>query len=322
MMPLLKRNLILTNKEKNSSEMALLTIEKYNNTYNGTIKLYNIDNSNLLLAISNNNKQIFNKAISGENNVFTFSFNDSINLSDKLTSVLVKKENNAVTPIVWYTEEIKAQSTGSQGINEIVKNLNFQSNENFATSSFSKKDNITLPKTKPQPTGANSQHNNAVKNYNLDELFDISNEEEINQIIDESLIDKKQNNFIDEETKKLKNKGPGETIFFDLVSDQIEDLFSKYSNEPSLEKLIPNSKWVKVEYEDNSNPYVLGLIYDDIKLKYICYGIEGEFSTNPPKDLENYSQWLPLNPDNISLGGYWVMYQDALTGENIKIDLI
>ena len=35
-----------------------------------------------------------------------------------------------------------------------------------------------------------------------------------------------------------------------------------------MERIIPNSEWVKVDYEDDDNYYVLGLIYDNDTIKY------------------------------------------------------
>ena len=66
----------------------------------------------------------------------------------------------------------------------------------------------------------------------------------------------------------------------------------------------------------------MGLIYEDIELKYIAYGVPGTFSENAPNGLNNYSQWLPTNPESPNDFGYWVMYQNALSGESVEIDAI
>ena len=69
-----------------------------------------------------------------------------------------------------------------------------------------------------------------------------------------------------------------------------------------------------MDFENNVNEYVLGLIYDGFDLKYICYGVPGEYE-NAPKHLGE-CQWLPLNPASPS-DGYWVIYQDAATGDRV-----
>ena len=47
--------------------------------------------------------------------------------------------------------------------------------------------------------------------------------------------------------------------FYEQVKSQIDDLFEQYSREQTLEQLLPNSKWVRVRYENSQNFYVLGL---------------------------------------------------------------
>ena len=107
--------------------------------------------------------------------------------------------------------------------------------------------------------------------------------------------------------------------FYNMISEQIDELFVKYPREERLEKLIPESKWVKVDYENDGHIYVIGLIYENGVLQYVCYGVPGEFSIEPPKNLEKYSQWLPLNPSTPEGEGYWIMYQDADTGEAVEL---
>ena len=153
-----------------------------------------------------------------------------------------------------------------------------------------------------------------VKAVNLDELFDISPGEL------ESLVDAAVE--MNEEAEPIHSvpKPKNGEIFFDLVSDQIEDIFAKNQSEETLEQLIPSSKWAKVSYDDSTKDYVIGLIYNDIMLKYICYGVYNAELSSAPKSMDGFAQWLPLNPDHPQGSGYWVMYQDAVTGDNIKID--
>ena len=141
--------------------------------------------------------------------------------------------------------------------------------------------------------------------YNGEKLIDNAIDENIEEIDD----------VFKEENEKL-----GDTEgkdFFELIADQVEDLFDNYPRVDELEELIPNSKWVKIDFENNGNEYVLGLIYDGFNLKYICYGVPGN-KDSVPTHLGN-CQWLPLNPMSPS-AGYWVIYQDAATGD--KVDAI
>ncbi|MBP5651369.1 MAG: hypothetical protein J6X00_01700 [Clostridia bacterium] len=105
--------------------------------------------------------------------------------------------------------------------------------------------------------------------------------------------------------------------FYELIKPQLEQLFADYGHEENLENIIPNSKWVKVDFDGDGKEYVVGKIFEDDNLKYICYGVPGEFSTTPPEKLVKYSQWLPL--DSSGEVGYWIMYQDAYTGEALQV---
>lgn len=110
--------------------------------------------------------------------------------------------------------------------------------------------------------------------------------------------------------------------FLEMVQPQIDELFSKNEHFTELEKMIGNTEWVKVPYlsEDNDH-YILGKIITNGQVSHICYGIPAANShIAPPVNLEQYCQWLPLNVHNPQSNGYWVMYQDAKTGENIEVN--
>ncbi len=106
--------------------------------------------------------------------------------------------------------------------------------------------------------------------------------------------------------------------FYEEIKGQIDNLFSSSPTEQYLQQLIPNSKWVKVEFDKGGDYYVLGLLYEDDKLKYICYGVPGIFQKTPPKQLSGYPVWFPLDKGNEEGFGYWLTYQDAESGESIK----
>ena len=107
--------------------------------------------------------------------------------------------------------------------------------------------------------------------------------------------------------------------FYNMIAEQLEELFDKYPRENNLEKIIDNSKWVKINHEEENKFYVVGIIYIDDDIKYVCYGVPGSYYNEPPRELLGYSQWLPTDTLNPYENGYWVMYQDADTGENIYI---
>lgn len=106
--------------------------------------------------------------------------------------------------------------------------------------------------------------------------------------------------------------------FFEEIRSQVDKLFDKNPAEEYLQELIPNSKWVKVEFDEGGDYYVFGLLYEDEVLKYICYGVPGIFQKTPPKQLSGYPVWFPLDKGRADGFGYWLTYQDAESGESIK----
>ena len=148
--------------------------------------------------------------------------------------------------------------------------------------------------------------NNNLKGFNVDNEKNKVRLEE-----DEEINDKLE--LIDEE--KFKES------FYKQIKNQIDTLFNRYERDSLLEKIIPNSRWVKVDYDKNQEYYVLGLIYEDEEEPvYISYGIPSNNSNNPPEDLKEFAQWLPIDFNNPDKEGYWIVYQDAVDGKTLKID--
>lgn len=111
-----------------------------------------------------------------------------------------------------------------------------------------------------------------------------------------------------------------EETFYDGIKEQIDLLFANNPQDDILKQIIPNSKWVKIDYEEKNEYYVVGLIYENDKIKYVCYGVPSVFTEDAPEDLKGFSQWLPIDTQKQTGFGYWLTYQDAETGENVKLD--
>ncbi|MBQ7348723.1 MAG: hypothetical protein IJW47_01885 [Clostridia bacterium] len=105
--------------------------------------------------------------------------------------------------------------------------------------------------------------------------------------------------------------------YFLTVKKELDNLFGKFPAEESLQKTFSGSKFVRINYSADAY-YVVGLIKEKRKEKYVCYGIPGTYSENPPKELAGYCTFIPLSIFNLLGDGYWMMFQDAVTGECIK----
>lgn len=114
----------------------------------------------------------------------------------------------------------------------------------------------------------------------------------------------------DEKTSEEKIATSINADFFEEVSSQINTLMKEYPHHEVLEKLIPDSKWIKINMKDDDH-YVIGTISD----LYIIYGVPGKFDS-PPAELTG-SSWLRVSDDG---DGYWVLFQDASTGKSISVE--
>lgn len=127
----------------------------------------------------------------------------------------------------------------------------------------------------------------------------------------------------EEETLKektdLKEKIENTDNFLEMIKPQLDVLFTQNSHYVELEEKLPGTEWVKVMFDgDGSDHYILGKLFDGDIVTHIAYGIFAENKEQkPPQGLEQYCQFLPLDPENENSQGYYVMYQDALTGDNI-----
>jgi len=109
--------------------------------------------------------------------------------------------------------------------------------------------------------------------------------------------------------------------YFSTVKEELICLFDKYPPEDTLMKTFHDSKWAKIHYSKDKY-YVVGLIKEDGKEKYICYGVPAVYSPKPPQELKGFCSFIPLSIFNMKGDGYWMMFQDAISGECIHIETV
>lgn len=118
--------------------------------------------------------------------------------------------------------------------------------------------------------------------------------------------------FFDEKKEKYDENNP----FFLTVEKELYGLLEKFPEEDSLQKMIYGSKFVKINYSAKKY-YVVGIIKEKEKEKYVCYGVPATYSKSPPKELDGYCSFIPISIFDLKGDGYWMMFQDAVTGECI-----
>lgn len=98
---------------------------------------------------------------------------------------------------------------------------------------------------------------------------------------------------------------------------ELKEILIKFPRETALERSFPDSEWAKINYSSDKY-YVVGVIKEKGAPKYLCYGVPSDYSLAPPKELKDYCSFLPLSPLEGEPDGYWMMFQDAISGDCIK----
>ncbi|MBO4252204.1 MAG: hypothetical protein J5911_06065 [Clostridia bacterium] len=111
--------------------------------------------------------------------------------------------------------------------------------------------------------------------------------------------------------------GIEDAAYYQTVKAEIDEIFAKYPEETEIEKTIADSRFAKVYYAENKY-YIVGLIKEKKKEKYICYGVPSKYCETPPKELAGYCSFVPLSVFNIKGDGYFMMFQDAATGMCVR----
>ena len=240
-----------------------------------------------------------------------------IDLSGNISCAIIGYQSVAKIMMIGATKDKEAFRA------EVQKNI-----EHFTSQIKSlKSDDVVIESSSPEISSSNTEITEEVAN-----LFE-EDKNDIDDAITDSLIyeclqkDSKceecvyKKAFFDAKEESQEQPIDGteedkESTFFDQVKSSIENLFETYPVNQELVDAIENSQFVKVDYEGDGNFYSVGLIFDDDDLKYICYAIPSEEGVEPPKELQEFSQWLKIRDGY----GYWMTYQDGKTGESVTFN--
>lgn len=355
-MSTIKKMIFLTNNEK-SKCMATVKIEKALNKTLCTIKTYKtIPDGKYLIGIKND-KEITKHDVSIQEGKYSFFLPQSFNITDSLGCVLVEVKRDEITPLLWGNEKEKyykdiivynmQKSVTNLQKNNLYKNKPSPSpttnthvcelNENIKNkfcyttdtpTNTTNEYNYTRENISPNEFSNNSHHApNIYTPHNFSQISlekeNIEYESDIavasTQTIPPELFES-ENEDIDAIIDQHINDDNYKHKFYEMIKNQLDEIFDTYPPEKTLSQLIPNSKWAKLDTSYDNKQYVVGIIYQDDDEKYICYGVPGNFHIEPPMEMKKYSQWLPTDTQDPYNNGYWVMYQDVDTGENILFE--
>lgn len=97
--------------------------------------------------------------------------------------------------------------------------------------------------------------------------------------------------------------------YYNKVADKLKAAFEKYPRDTSLLASIPHSEWVKTEQA------LLGVVYAEGLPRYLCVALKDP----PPDEAKAASVFVPAGLYNDN-DGYYVVFQDADTGEYVTVE--
>lgn len=309
-----RKSIVLSDAKFASSRKAVLSLEEDGVGVHGTLRLYNF--SSELNGVSSLgfyvDKKVYKAGLTKKANMFYEFFADFKEIPQNFSCAVVNFQNAEATPILFGASEGKSDDVFADIISSLSQNSTMQNVEKVLDEhdiDFDEEEKAIVEKEIDDALCANCEEC-IYKKYYYENQKGKENFEQDAKGFDNFEI--QSVNLQEEEIQE-----PAE-LFIDKLKPQIDKLFEKNPIEDNLQNLIPNSKWVRVEYEDDGDFYVFGLLYDDDEIRYVCYGVPAVFEETPPKELSGYPIWLPLNKENSTGFGYWLTYQDAQTGEPIK----
>lgn len=338
-MGMTKKTMILSNDQFDHKSMLTLTLEKKGKEWVGILKSYYFEDkqAEYLLGIACQDKQMCIVPVCFQGgSMAVIRTVANLDLQKKITCVLVTKEDKK--PIVWgSTEKLddtrmnllqsmqqkEKEQPVEDRVVEIKNSVDQEEKDHRKDSSILSQasvvdDQISQGKqdTLEDVDRIVTDVTNIQDTVDPTALFQPLEEKELDQVIDQAMSQEGKLDMFAQEMAKLDHD---QDTFYDQIKDQIEDLFAHNEHERNLESLVPHSQWVLVDQVDGSGQYVLGLLYEDQTLRYIAYGVQGEKDMLPPEEFRAYSQFI-LTSNGEEDQGYWVMYQDALTGDNCMIE--
>ena len=298
-----KKNIILIPADYNgvSNQKGVLSMEQKSGKLEGTLRCYNLKptNESYMVGVAVGDCAFKTKATAKELSSLKLQINAPLNNTTKISCVIVQLNEKGYDTLLWGSTETTRAMQEHILIQSLLEKTEILSNQMLAQ-----------------------------KQSKLEEAESISSEQE--EIFQDELlqnyIDKVVNDTEPASVKVQTNEKSNAIVqdtkqdFYSRVEGQINNFFENNEADLALESIIPDSKFCKVNLDGGY--YVFGIIYEGGKEKCICYGIPCDYYDAPPKEIEGYSQWLPVDTNNYQGKGYWLTYQDAKTGENILVEVI
>ena len=221
-------------------------------------------------------------------------------------SLLIYEKNDKITPIA-----LASSGDFSMTVNSIIRMIEDEE----------KKNNSPAPSTENLVCSQTVYNDEQIASYNYYEAQKLNGENDERDFYKQDECACTQSQTFQTKNKKESTPFDDEACcpafqsqdYYLKIKDNLEKIFSSYKEDLVLSYSIPNSKWVKINYDDGY--YLIGVINENSTAKYICYALPASYSPLPPKELEGISCFIPISIFQMRGDGFWVIFQNADTGE-------
>ena len=101
------------------------------------------------------------------------------------------------------------------------------------------------------------------------------------------------------------------------IKGELDELFNTYPRDESLNGAFSYSEWVRLKGTAKDPQYLVGVLYQDGRAKYVCYALKAEDKNNPPDEIKKVCTFVPCSLFQEEKG-FFVLFQSTATGECIK----
>lgn len=105
------------------------------------------------------------------------------------------------------------------------------------------------------------------------------------------------------------------------VKNEIDELFRTYPRDKTLCGAFSCSEWVRIKGTAKDPQYLVGVLYDDGRARYVCYALAAADKNAPPEEIRNVCTFVPASVYDETVG-FFVIFQSAASGECIKPERI
>ncbi len=110
---------------------------------------------------------------------------------------------------------------------------------------------------------------------------------------------------------------PDGEVYYLSVKRELDGLFSRYPQDKTLCKAFAYSEWARLRGTADDPQYLVGAVYENGRVKYLCYALAAKEPDNPPEEIRGVCSFVPVSP-LLGAKGFFVLFQSAASGECVK----